>query len=169
MSPSVIRQEPSLERRLGPSLPVGDAPFGLEDLLRLTCAVGLDRDVWSPFVHHDPDAHQAICLHSQPALEIWLICWLAGQSLGIHRHGSGAGCVYVADGCLLEDVLPAGQARGRAGRTYRRGANTAFCFTAGRAHVVRHDGTGPAVSVHAYAPSPTGVNGTVGRPAASRR
>ena len=50
------------------------------------CAVGLDRDVWSPFVHHDPDAHQAICLHSQPALEIWLICWLAGQSMGIHRH-----------------------------------------------------------------------------------
>jgi DNA-binding HxlR family transcriptional regulator len=154
MSASAIRQEQSLERWLTPLLPPGDEHLGHEDLLRLVCGIGAAREAWSPFVHHDPAVHQAVCLHKETALELWLVCWLDGQSTGVHRHEGRSGCVYVADGCLLEDVFEEGPANRAFTRSYRRRKNTAFCFTASRAHIMRSDGPRPAISLHAYAPTP---------------
>ena len=111
--------------------------LGHEDLLRLVCGIGVAREAWSPFVHHDPAVHQAVCLHKETALELWLVCWLDGQSTGVHRHEGRSGCVYVADGCLLEDVFEEGPANRAFTRSYRRRKNTAFCFTASRAHMMR--------------------------------
>ena len=120
MSASAIRQEQSLERWLRPLLPPGDEPLGQEDLLRLVCGLGVAREAWSPFVHHDPAVHQAVCLHKESALELWLVCWLDGQSTGVHRHEGRSGCVYVAEGCLLEEVFEDGPANRAFTRSYRR-------------------------------------------------
>lgn len=150
-----VRQEQSLERWLEPLLPLGNAPLGEEDLLRLVCGIGVAREAWSPFVHHERAAHRAVCLHTQSAVELWLVCWLDGQSTGVHRHEGKTGCVYVADGCLLEDVFEDGPASRATTRSYLRRKNTAFCFTARRAHTMRSVGPRPAISLHAYARSPT--------------
>ena len=65
-----VRQEQSpLEPRLEPLLPLGNAPLGEEDLLRLVCGIGVAREAWSPFVHHERAAHRAVCLHTQSAVE----------------------------------------------------------------------------------------------------
>ena len=153
LSAGAVPQAATLEWWLEPRLQGGDAAFGPEELLRLTCELGLARDVWSGLVHHDPARPRAICLHAQRELELWLVCWLDGQSTGILPDDGTTGCVFVADGCLLEDVFQRQSVSPEHARTYRRPANTAFCFTAGRAHAIRHDGHGCAVSVHASMPS----------------
>ena len=66
MSASAVRQEQSLERWLEAAVAARRRALGHEDLLRLVCGIGVAREAWSPFVHHDPAAHQAVCLHKNP-------------------------------------------------------------------------------------------------------
>ena len=42
-------------------------------------------------------------LYRDPNLDIWLICWIDGQSTGYHDHDRSSGAVCVCEGTLYED------------------------------------------------------------------
>jgi predicted metal-dependent enzyme (double-stranded beta helix superfamily) len=87
-------------------------------------------------------------LHRDDVLAVWLICWMDEQDTGFHDHDLSAGAVAVVDGAVAEDRLVLGGAPET--RVFSAGA--AFSFTAADIHRVRHAGTAPAVTIHAYSP-----------------
>ena len=59
--------------------------------------------LWRPSVRHDADARFYQQLYRDPNIDVWLICWVEGQSTGYHDHDRSSGAVCVADGVLHED------------------------------------------------------------------
>ncbi|MEU6237330.1 cysteine dioxygenase family protein [Kitasatospora sp. NPDC047058] len=81
--------------------------------------------------------------------EVWLISWLPGQSTGFHDHGGSRGAFTVALG-ELEELSLGGAEQGLLVR--RVPAGTTRAFGPEYVHDVRNTATGPAVTLHAYAP-----------------
>ena len=79
--------------------------------------------------------------------EIWLITWPVGSSTGWHDHGSASGAFVVL--ARLADRVRLDRRRHRA---HARSAGVRE-FDGSHIHDVVNHGTGPAVSLHAYAPS----------------
>jgi len=94
-------------------------------------------------------------LHVQPELEIWLVCWLDGQTLPLRDPVACRGCIFIAEGSLTERIVEISQTWS-VPRAYTRGANTAFCFDGDRIHSIGHANDGPALSIHAHTPSRAG-------------
>ena len=59
--------------------------------------------LWRPYVRHDHDARFYQQLYRDPNLDVWLICWVDGQSTGYHDHDRSSGAVCVCEGTLFED------------------------------------------------------------------
>jgi len=103
---------------------------------------------WRHLVQHDREQRRYVELHRDDALAVWLICWMDEQDTGFHDHDLSAGAVAVVDGAVAEDRLVLGGAPET--RVFSAGA--AFSFTAADIHRVRHAGSAPAVTIHAYSP-----------------
>lgn len=139
----------------------------------LASTLALRRDLWRPLVDYREetpwsrlltrdDVAEAVHPSLHDALdsaEIWLLSWLPGQATALHDHGLSSGAFAVAEGSVFERVVTTDR-RGR--RTRELGAD----LVAGRvrmfgphyAHQVRNTSSGPAVSVHGYAPRLTVTN-----------
>jgi rhodanese-related sulfurtransferase/mannose-6-phosphate isomerase-like protein (cupin superfamily) len=90
-------------------------------------------------------------LYQGPDHDIWVISWLPGQSTGFHDHGASSGAFVVATG-ILEEHRPGEQAlQIHPGETRAFGRNYA--------HDVRNVSVAPAVSIHAYSPPLSEMNG----------
>jgi rhodanese-related sulfurtransferase len=83
-------------------------------------------------------------LYHGPDYDIWVICWLPGQSTGFHDHGASSGAFVVATGTLEEHrpgertrVIPPDKPR---------------AFGPDYTHDVRNVSLAPAISIHAYSP-----------------
>src|ERR1700727_2745496 len=83
-------------------------------------------------------------LYHGPDYDIWVICWLPGQSTGFHDHGASSGAFVVATG-ILEEHRP-----GERARVIHPGKPRAF--GADYTHDVRNVSLAPAISIHAYSP-----------------
>ena len=94
---------------------------------------------WYERLYHDLD------------YDVWVISWLPEQSTGFHDHGESAGAFVVATGCLEEHV-PGESAR-------LIGPGKPCAFGPGYAHDVRNSSSAPAISIHAYSPPLSEMNG----------
>jgi hypothetical protein len=135
-------------------LPV-NADLPPDRLGQLALALREEETLWRPAVRHDEGERFYAQLYRDPNVDVWLICWVAGQSTGYHDHDRSAGGVVVCDGVLHEDFFqrePDGWIREH---TRPHGAGGFFTFDSTYIHGVRHPGGGaePAVSIHCYSPA----------------
>jgi len=118
------------------------------ELVAFVAELACRPDLWVDGVRHDADQRRYNELLCDEHLTAWLICWMADHDTGFHDHDASAGAVAVVRGAVREERLTlAGSGRGRA---YRAGE--AFSFSAMDIHRVRHAGSTPAVTLHAYSP-----------------
>ena len=104
--------------------------------------------LWQPLVRHDPDSRFYVQLRRDHHLEVWLICWMPAQDVGLHDHDVSVGAVQVVEGTVAEERMVLGQGI----ETTDYAAGDGFVFDASRIHNVRHSGDGPATSIHLYSP-----------------
>lgn len=109
---------------------------------------------WQPHVRHEADGRVFVELERDEDASVWLICWTQGHDTGFHDHAGSSGAVVVIAGEVEEQRLRVGaptlSARVRAGE--------AFDFDGAAIHRVRHVGSEPTVTIHAYSP-PLGAMG----------
>jgi hypothetical protein len=139
---------PWLVGRLKPDLDL-DRPA----LAALAAEIGAEESLWRGLVHHDAAERQYQQLYRDPNIDVWLICWTAGQGTGYHDHDRSSGSVYVCEGSLMEDSFqrePDGWIREH---SRQHDAGSSFDFDASYIHGVRHTGEEAATSIHVYSPA----------------
>jgi predicted metal-dependent enzyme (double-stranded beta helix superfamily) len=105
-------------------------------------------ELWIHYVKHDSTQRLYEELISDDHLTAWLICWMDDHDTGFHDHDRSAGAVAVLSGAVREERLAIdGPPRER---TYA--VNETFHFSPADIHRVRHAGSDPAVTLHAYSP-----------------
>lgn len=119
-----------------------------DDLRSLVRDLAADPETWEPLVRHDPLQRGAARLRSDDEVEVWVLSWLPGHDTGYHDHGGSTAAIYVTRGEIREERLSfAGPPRGQILTTDSVGVVPALHI-----HRVHHEGTVPAVSIHAYSP-----------------
>jgi hypothetical protein len=106
-------------------------------------------DLWQPLVRHDAQARYYVSLRRDHHVDVWLICWMPSQDVGLHDHDVSGGAVHVVQGCVVEERLELGRT-GVVRTLVETGGS--FTFDASRIHNVAHAGDGPATSIHLYSP-----------------
>lgn len=139
-----------LSERLPP-----DRDLDRERLAELAAELGRTEGLWRPYERHDHEARFYRQLYRDPNLDVWLICWVDGQSTGYHDHDRSSGAVYVCRGTLLEDWFRVEEDGWVREHTTTHEAGGGFDFDAADIHGVRHPGgdAPPATSVHLYSPA----------------
>ncbi len=124
-------------------------------MAQLAADIVQEEQLWSPFACHDEETRFYRQLYRDPNVDVWLICWVDGQSTGYHDHDRSSGAVCVCAGALLEDWFRVEEDGWVRERTTRHETGSRFDFDASDIHGVRHPGpgTGPATSIHVYSPA----------------
>lgn len=103
---------------------------------------------WIDLVKHDSTQRVYVELLSDPHVTAWLICWMDDHDTGFHDHDASVGAVAVVGGRVREERLRLdGPPRNRV-----FAAGESFHFSPADIHRVRHAGSDPAVTLHAYSP-----------------
>jgi predicted metal-dependent enzyme (double-stranded beta helix superfamily) len=124
----------------------------MTDLLDEARRLAADPAAWAVRPHFDPAERWYARLARADDHEAWLLTWLPGQHTDLHDHGGATGAFVVVAGTLTEETLARGGGRCRlVSRTLAVGDHRSF--GARHVHRVANLGTGPAVSVHVYAPA----------------
>lgn len=110
-------------------------------------------ELWIHFVKHDSTQRLYEELISDDHITAWLICWMDDQDTGFHDHDRSAGAVAVVSGAVREERL----AIDRPPRERACVVGATFHFSPGDIHRVRHAGSDPAVTLHAYSPPLEGM------------
>lgn len=129
--------------------------LGFEELGALATALRAEEDLWRPQVRFDEDERFYTQLYRDPNVDIWLICWIAGQATGYHDHDRSSGGVVVCDGVLCEDYFLRGEDGLIREETRMHDVGGVFTFDATYIHGVRHPGgeRSGATSIHCYSPA----------------
>jgi len=132
-----------------------DTDFDRPTLSSLVGELAQQARLWRPYVRHDHEARFYQQLYRDPNLDIWLICWVEGQSTGYHDHDRSCGAVQVCDGSLFEDWFRVEEDGWVREHTTEHGSGERFDFDAADIHGVRHPGgdAPPATSLHLYSPA----------------
>jgi len=110
---------------------------------------------WRSLVRHEREARYYQQLYRDPNLDVWLICWIDGQSTGYHDHDRSSGAVCVCEGALHEDWFRIEDDGWVREHTTVHDAGGRFDFDAADIHGVRHPSAdaAPATSIHVYSPA----------------
>jgi mannose-6-phosphate isomerase-like protein (cupin superfamily) len=104
-------------------------------------------EAWRPHVRHHEAQRTYTLVHRDDDVELYLVCWMAGHDTGFHDHDHSSAAVTVLAGEVIEERLSL------TGSVERRVASGELVTIAKEAiHRVRHTGTQPAVTLHAYSP-----------------
>jgi predicted metal-dependent enzyme (double-stranded beta helix superfamily) len=87
-------------------------------------------------------------LLNDPAVDVWLLSWLPGQTTELHDHGSSAAAFNVVEGELDEVRIGTDGASAH----HRRPRGSLTWLAPGLLHDVSGGGDGLSVSIHAYSP-----------------
>jgi Cysteine dioxygenase type I len=126
----------------------GFSTLSAAELEQVAIAIRDRPGLWEPLLVADAHRRRYRLLYEDERTDIWVLCWMPGQSTGFHDHDvSGVG-IAIARGMILERQLrlPTGATalELRPGST-RQGP-------AGYIHSVAHGEGAPAVSIHCYSP-----------------
>jgi hypothetical protein len=118
------------------------------DLEQIAIAIRDRPELWEPLLVIDAHRRRYRLLFEDERTDIWVLCWMPGQSTGFHDHDRSDVGIAIAQGVVIERQLrlPTGATSlaVRAGDT-RQGP-------AGYIHSVAHAEGIPAVSIHCYSP-----------------
>jgi quercetin dioxygenase-like cupin family protein len=118
------------------------------DLEQIAIAIRDRPELWEPLLVVDPTHRRYRLLYEDERTDIWVLCWMPGQSTGFHDHDISDVGLAIARGMIVERQLqlPTGATalELRHGDT-RQGP-------AGYVHSVAHGEDEPAVSIHCYSP-----------------
>ncbi len=118
------------------------------DLEQIAIAIRDRPDLWEPLLVIDAHRRRYRLLYEDDRTDIWVLCWMPGQSTGFHDHDVSDVGIALARGMVVERQLrlPTGATalELRPGST-RQGP-------AGYIHSVAHGEGAPAVSIHCYSP-----------------
>ncbi len=129
-----------------------DRDLDQDELLRLVASIATHPELWRDNVAFDDDHRHYVCLHRDTHVDVWLLCWTPSNDTGWHDHDISSGAVAVVRGRLLEHNLAVGA------DSFETAVDDGQAFSFGPDHIhrltgaPRADGTGQAVSVHAYSP-----------------
>ena len=121
--------------------------LAIPHLRRLVANLAAEPATWSHLLRHDPTQRVFEQVVDEPDVEAWLICWMPGHDTGFHDHDLSSGAVTVIQGAVTEERLGLGATTSN---VYLPGDT--FDFTAAEIHRVTHQGSAPAVTLHAYSP-----------------
>jgi predicted metal-dependent enzyme (double-stranded beta helix superfamily) len=131
-------------RDLIPALP----ELSAVELEQVAAAIRDRPELWEPLLVADAARRRYRLLFEDERTDIWVLCWMPGQSTGFHDHASSDVGIAMARGMIVERQLrlPTGATalELRPGDT-RQGP-------AGYIHSVAHGEGAPAVSIHCYSP-----------------
>ncbi len=125
---------------------IGAGGLGVSDL-HATLESWAAREDLAPLATHRPDERTHVLLHRDDAVEIYLIAWMPGHDTGFHDHDHSAAAIAVLEGEIAEERLAL---TGTVERTVGSGEIVTIAREA--IHRVRHSGTLPATTLHAYSP-----------------
>ena len=131
-----------------PPLPQGRDLVG-QELASLAAWLGERPQLWRPHVRHDPQQRIFHRIVDDPHVNVWLICWMPGHDTGFHDHDGSAGAVTVMSGQVREERLRWAQEPVSA----VFGPGSTLEFGPADIHRIRHHGTEPTVTLHAYSPA----------------
>jgi len=118
------------------------------DLEQMAIAIRDRPELWEPLLVIDSHRRRYRLLFEDERTDVWVLCWMPGQSTGFHDHDISDVGIAIAQGMIVERQLqlPAGATslELRTGDT-RQGP-------AGYIHSVAHGEGIPAVSIHCYSP-----------------
>ena len=118
------------------------------ELEQMAAAIRDRPGLWEPLLVADASRRRYRLLFEDERTDIWVLCWMPGQSTGFHDHAGSDVGIAVAQGMIVERQLrlPTGATalELRPGDT-RQGP-------AGYIHSVAHGEGVPAVSIHCYSP-----------------
>src|SRR6476646_2168920 len=118
------------------------------ELEQIAIAIRDRPELWEPLLVIDAHRRRYRLLFEDERTDIWVLCWMPGQSTGFHDHDMSDVGIAIAQGMIVERQLqlPAGATslELRTGDT-RQGP-------AGYIHSVAHGEGTPAVSIHCYSP-----------------
>ena len=106
----------------------------------LACEIRTVGELWEPHVRHDETERFYAQLYRDPNVDIWLICWVEGQSTGYHDHDRSGGGVAVCDGVLHEDFFCRDEDGWIREQTRPHEPGGFFIFDSTYIHGVRHPG-----------------------------
>ncbi len=127
-----------------------DRYLGGPELLAFVTELADRPELWIGLVRHEAIQRTYKELFSDSFLTAWLICWSEDHDTGYHDHDISSGAVSVVSGHVREERLTIDGPERPFSRTFAAG--DAFHFSAADIHRVRHAGSGPAVTLHAYSP-----------------
>ena len=118
------------------------------ELERIAIAIRDRPELWKPLLVVDPTHRRYRLLFEDERTDIWVLCWMPGQSTGFHDHDLSDVGLAIAQGMVVERQLrlPTGATalELRHGDT-RQGP-------AGYVHSIAHGEGEPAVTIHCYSP-----------------
>jgi hypothetical protein len=118
------------------------------DLEQIATGIRDRPELWEPLLVVDAHRRRYRLLFEDERTDIWVLCWMPGQSTGFHDHDISDVGIAIAQGAVIERQLqlPTGATSLclRPGDT-RQGP-------AGYVHSVAHAEGIPAVSIHCYSP-----------------
>ena len=118
------------------------------ELEQIAIAIRDRPELWEPLLVIDAHRRRYRLLFEDERTDIWVLCWMPGQSTGFHDHDMSDVGIAIAQGMVIERQLrlPTGATSEalRPGDT-RQGP-------AGYIHSVAHAEGVPAVSIHCYSP-----------------
>jgi predicted metal-dependent enzyme (double-stranded beta helix superfamily) len=124
------------------------AQLSAVELEQVAIAIRDRPELWEPLLVVDPARRRYRLLFEDERTDIWVLCWMPGQSTGFHDHDISDVGIAIAQGTIVERQLrlPSGATalQLRHGDT-RQGP-------AGYVHSVAHGEGEPAVSIHCYSP-----------------
>ena len=131
-----------------------DARSGVE-LLQLVGRIAADTALWqSRLCLPEGSERWWTRLHTDAAVDVWLLSWLPGSATQLHDHGGSTAAFTVVQGALREVRLD------RSGHriTKQRCVGAATVVPPRVIHDVNGASAEPAVSIHAYSPPLTTMN-----------
>jgi len=107
-----------------------------------------DDQAWRHLIRHDAQERVYALVHRDADVELYLVCWMPGHDTGFHDHDHSSAAITVLDGAITEERLSL--SAGAVTRQLDKGTTVTIAKEA--IHRVRHAGTKPAVTLHAYSP-----------------
>ena len=124
------------------------AELSAAELEGVATAIRDRPELWEPLLVVDAHRRRYRLLYEDERTDIWVLCWMPGQSTGFHDHDVSDVGIAIARGKIIERQLrlPTGATalELQPGDT-RQGP-------AGYIHSVAHSEGAPAVSIHCYSP-----------------
>jgi predicted metal-dependent enzyme (double-stranded beta helix superfamily) len=118
------------------------------DLEQVAIAIRDRPELWEPLLVVDAHRRRYRLLFEDDRTDIWVLCWMPGQSTGFHDHDRSDVGIAIARGMVVERQLKL--PTGATAVELRHGSTRQG--PAGYIHSVAHGEGAPAVSIHCYSP-----------------